>query len=257
MARRDVPDEGRRCAATDDIERRALRPAALARMPLAVSPAAAASMSAQTTAAPAPARTSAVVRPMPLPAPVTRATRPVRSNASRTLWVVSTCAPYALPAAPASGRSAPGSIRRRGSPPQRDSNSPQGRRTVDRDVGYAPRGPTRGSARMGARWASSTSTRRTVSRQPWRNSALPPSASRLRTSSPTVPAWRRGSARLAAGDHDGNETGLPLLRRGPASVAHPRRAITPRRRTRAPTAGSATGEAVRPPALVQPAQIVP
>ena len=63
-------------------------------MPLAVSAAAAPLMSAQTTVAPAPASTSAVVRPMPLPAPVTRATRPVRSNASCTLWAVSTGAPY-------------------------------------------------------------------------------------------------------------------------------------------------------------------
>ena len=59
------------------------------RMAAAVSDAVAPLMSAQTTVAPAPASTSAVVRPMPLPAPVTRATRPVRSNALRTVWAVS------------------------------------------------------------------------------------------------------------------------------------------------------------------------
>src|SRR6185312_9719594 len=41
---------------------------------------------------------SALVRPIPPAAPVTSATRPVRSNASRTLWAVSTGAPYAPPA---------------------------------------------------------------------------------------------------------------------------------------------------------------
>ena len=66
------------------------------RMPAAVSDAVAPLMSAQTTVAPAPANTSAVERPMPLPAPVTRATRPVRSNACRTLWAVSIGAPYAV-----------------------------------------------------------------------------------------------------------------------------------------------------------------
>ncbi len=66
------------------------------RMAAAVSDAVALLMSAQTTVAPAPASTSAVERPMPLPAPVTRATRPVRSNALRTVWAVSIGAPYAV-----------------------------------------------------------------------------------------------------------------------------------------------------------------
>src|SRR5580704_15263396 len=59
------------------------------RIAAAVSDAVALLMSAQTTVAPAPASTSAVVRPIPLPAPVTKATRPVKSNALRTLWAVS------------------------------------------------------------------------------------------------------------------------------------------------------------------------
>ena len=81
------------------------------RMAAAVSDAVALLMSAQTTVAPAPASTSAVVRPMPLPAPVTRATRPVRSNALRTLWAVSIGAPYAVTPSSAS------SARLHGSPP--------------------------------------------------------------------------------------------------------------------------------------------
>lgn len=59
-------------------------------MPLAVSVAAGPLTSAHTTVAPAAANTSAVVRPMLPPAPVTSATRPVRSNAALTLSAVST-----------------------------------------------------------------------------------------------------------------------------------------------------------------------
>jgi hypothetical protein len=53
-------------------------------MPAATFSAAGTSMSPHTMEAPAAASTWAVARPIPLPAPVTKATRPVRSKAERT-----------------------------------------------------------------------------------------------------------------------------------------------------------------------------